>query len=234
MYVIIDKEKMQFVYKHEHGSVLSKLAWIELPHIFCRIQPCDIPKDFAGLTDLELKLLIKNSNGPDVSAVFSRERLASIACNVATSLPVRELNALELDMQWRAIPEGTSERYRYVPGSYVPKVDDGLEEYVALQVPLQLRTPEQLNETKPLAPVVVSPLLHSDGDFTAPKPGTSTHRIFSFCASLWKESGYLDNKETLDKIRKRAVEVLVPEGLNISTVRTQAARWHQNRTRFAE
>lgn len=228
MNVLIDKERVVFLRKMGNRSVLSKLADMECPHIHTLIADAN---GLESLTDLELKLLIKNGNGPDVRNVFSRATLLTTAHALAASLPESKVNGFEVDMQWRTIREGDTARYEYVPGSNVPRLVDGVEELAAL-----LGSPASVQTQAPATPVAPSaakpaPSPSEDG-FVMPREGTSTHTIFMFCARLWKESGFSDNKATLDGIRKKAVDQLVPTGLNISTVRTQAARWYQHRQRL--
>lgn len=241
MKILIDKSRMIVLRKMQDEATLSKLADIECPHLPVAIYYADAPNDFVLFTDLELKLLIKNTSGPDVRNVFSKDALQRIVFELVRSLPETVANGFEVDLQLRAIAAGDEGRYLYVPGGSKPRPADGLEELVALQcaadaagraATLAKAAPQGVAAAAPVsAPAAVAKVTPSD-DFAPPRPGTSTHMIFTFCANLWKEAGYEDNKATLDNIRKKAVDQLVPTGLNISTVRTQAARWYQHRQRF--
>ena len=239
MNVLIDRENMMFLFKMEHHSTLSKLASMEWPHVHTKSIYCDHPNDFAAFTDLELKLLIKNSNGPNVTNVFAREALLKIIHSMVQHMPEREANAYEVNIQHRTIPSDDKRRFKYVPGSYVPlPVQDGLEEYAAWTYTAgAVKSPASAGKGSAVAtpaPSAVSALpgpvhvLEGDG-FSMPKTGSSTHTIFMFCAQRWKEASYTEDKNSLNNIRKKAVEMLVPQGLNISTVRTQATRWYQHR-----
>jgi hypothetical protein len=237
MNVLIDKEHMMFLRKMQDHSALNKLGDIECPHIHIMICYADAPMDFNHLTDLELKLLIKNSNGPDVTNLYSKDSLCKIVHDLVKSFPEYVVNAFEVDLQWRYISEGDSRRYLYVRGSTVPRLAEGLAELAALQCAEDARQSVAMHANKLAAPVAASSTpasfaVRESSDFSMPKAGTSTHTIFMYCATLWKESGFSADKNTLDNIRKKAVDQLVPQGLNISTVRTQAARWYQHRTRL--
>lgn len=233
MNVLINKESMVFLRRMENHSTLSKLADIECPHIAVAICFSDKPEDFSQFTDLELKLLIANSNGPDVRHTFSRDVLLKTVHAIAAVLPVTVADAFQVDLQLRSIPEGDKNRYLFVPGGTKPKLAEGLAELVALQAGANAVKQAATHATAtPQGVAVPAAEAAASGDFVRPREGTSTFTIFSFCANLWKESGYTESKSTLDNIRKKAVDSLVPTGLNISTVRTQAARWYQHRQRF--
>lgn len=238
MKVAIDMERMVFLRKVENETALSGLVDMEYPHIPTKSLYCDRPQDFSGLTDMELKLLIKNSMGPDVRHVFSRDALLHVVHAVVAQFPSSAVNGFQLTMQLACIRPGDAQRYQYVPGSMTPALAYGLAEHAAL-----VCTANTISVPASAGPIVAGPIVaasaahtlprapHID-DFVMPREGTSTHTIFMFCAQLWKESNYTTNKATLDNIRKKAVERLVPSGLNISTVRTQAARWYQHRERL--
>lgn len=241
MKVLIDKGRMTFLRKMENEATLSKLADLECPHLSVAIYYADEPRDFVLFTDLELKLLIKNSAGPDVRNVFSREPLMQIVFELTKALPESKANAFEVDLQLRSIKEGDTGRYLYVPGSQKPKPADGLEELAALQctadaagraATLAKQAPQGVVAAATASAANALPAVQPSDDFTPPRVGTSTHTIFTFCANAWKEANYADTKNVLDGIKKTAVDKLVPTGLNISTVRTQAARWYQHRQRF--
>lgn len=234
MYVLIDRERLVFLRKHGHQPTVSKLADLECPHHHAVVCGADSPSGFTTFTDLELKLLIKNTTGSDLRNVFGRETLLRQACQVAAQLEVDDVDGFELTMQVMSIKDNDQQRYQYVRGSKIPRCMEGLEELAGkvcagAPLPQPASAPNVQGATTPAA-TPAQPA--SSDDFVMPKEGTSTHRIFMFCATLWKESGYSDNKATLDNIRKKAVDTLVPAGLNVSTVRTQAARWYQHRQRL--
>ncbi len=241
MNIIIDMERMIFLRKMDNHQTLSKLCDIECSYTATRISYTDTPADFGHLSDLELKLLIKNSFGPDVRNVFSKDALLKIVHQVVADFPATTANGFEVDVQLRSIADGDTARYLYVPGASKPKPADGLAELAALQATASSATRaamlakrEPQGTVAPAAAIAPSPTpaVAVSGDFVAPRPGTSTHSIFTFCAQAWKDAGYKDDKATLDGIKKKAVDKLVPTGLNISTVRTQAQRWYQNRQQF--
>jgi hypothetical protein len=240
MIVEINRETMVFVRRMDNQSTLSKLAHIEHPHFSVYITPED--GNYELLTDFELKKLIANSGGPDVKHVFSRSALVRVLHQLTQALPVFEANAFEVDMQMRTIPEDDDRPYVYVRGAMKPTLaEEGLDtvalQYAgnALNVPASTPQPRPQGTVAGSAPQAATraPSAPSADDFVQPRPGTSTHDIFAFCAKLWDDTGRTADEKQLADIRKQAVDQLVPKGLNVSTVRTQAMRWYHNRQRFA-
>ncbi len=246
MYVEIDREALVFLRKMEHQPTLSKLSSLEHPDKHVVITPAAF--NGAGFTDLEMKMLIKNSHGPDVKHVFSRDTLAKILNGMIATFPVEQANAFEVEMQLRAIPSDDTRPYQYVRGAFKAREADEGEQRAplcyegagdALGAPAS--APQPSPQPYPAgtqaqafaAPPRPAPAPAADGDFTQPRPGTSTHDIFSFCAQEWDATGRANDEQTLTTIRKRALDTLTKRGINASTVRTQAMRWYHNRTRFA-
>ncbi len=243
MLVIVNKEDLVFHRKLEDQATLSKLANIELPDKHVAIMHASDPSGWSTFTDMEIKQLLLNSGAGDHSNVFSRPRLVALAVATAESVPAdTNVKAFEVDMQHRAIALDDERPYRYVPGALRPVLAEGLAEWAALQcaggplkapasVPAHVPQPQAQGSAPQAANA--RPAVEPSGDFVQPKPGTSTHDIFTFCAHAWSETGFTTDEKVLADIRKRAVDHLVPKGLNVSTVRTQAMRWYHNRQRFA-
>lgn len=241
MNVLIDRERLVFLRKLDHQPTLSRLGELECPHHASVICYADRPEDFGTFTDLELKLLIKNTSMQDLKNVFHRPSLLRHVYELAKMMPVDDVNGFELTMQLLTLKPDDKDRYQYVKGSRVPRNVEGLAELAAktcagvpLAGPASVPQPPQAATPAALPGMPAGVVAATDGSesFVMPREGTSTHTIFMFCARLWKEAGFTDNKATLDNIRKKAVDQLVPTGLNISTVRTQAARWYQHRQRL--
>lgn len=240
-YTAINKDALVFLRKMDNQVTLRNLVNIEYSDIYTCIQEDD--SSYMLMTDMELKTLIKNSNGPDVRACFSRLSLLAVLKELVKGLPTFEANAFHIDLQSRAIHAEDGRRYKYMPGQPLPQlVPDGVEEYVALQyagsalnVPASApRSEPQATPATSASPQGAAPAASaSTDDYVPPRPGTSTHAIFTWCATAWRDAGFPEDKKQLDDIRKKCVDSLVPTGLNISTVRTQAARWYQHRQRFA-
>ena len=237
MYILINREKMLLLRKHPDQRVVSMLADLECSeHAVC-VTFCDEVAGFFPLSDLELKLLIKNCNGPDVAHIWSRSTLDQIFMGMCATLPIfGPVSAYELTMQLASVRD-SEDAYRYVYGSMQPAPAEGLEELAALLyvagTPRVEFTPvapaNALGQATPLPVAPRAPLAFAEPDFALPRLGTSTHRIFEFCAKLWQDASYADDESVLKDIKKKAVDKLTAEGLNISTVRVQSQRWYQNR-----
>lgn len=239
-FTAIDKDNLVFLVRMGAQPMLRNLVNIEFSDLYTSIQEDD--STYMMFTDMELKTLIKNSGGPDVKHVFARASLIYILHEIVKSFSVFEVNAFQLDLQARAIGSEDGRRYKYVHGAVLPALVDEDAPYPVLQyagsalnVPASApRTTVQAPPAGNAAPQAQRPTAPaSTDDFVQPRPGTSTHTIFTWCGTAWRDAGFPEDKKILDDIRKKAVDSLVPTGLNISTVRTQAARWYQHRQRFA-
>lgn len=120
MYVSIDITNCKFLRKHPDVFMLCNLAYIESPHIAVNIQPCDHHTFLNDCTDLELKLLYKNTTGNDQT--YYGDKLRAVLCELVSRMPVLEADKWELEYQAQAIPEGNKTPYTYVKGSYKPAI----------------------------------------------------------------------------------------------------------------
>lgn len=243
-HVAIDKDNLVFLRRMENQVALRNLINIEYTDVYTAI--VDDDSSYSSFTSAELKKLIKNSNGPDVERVFSHYTLGLTLVILVKGLPVFKADAFQLDLQSRAIHPEDGRRYKFVPGGGVPQLVEGDEPYTTLRYTGEafsapLGSPA--SAPQPVAQGVVAANASTPGiapaasastdDFAQPKPGTSTHQIFMFCMGLWNAAERTNSEPELKKIREKAVSVLTAQGLNVSTVRTQAMRWYHNRQRFA-
>lgn len=120
MFVSIDLENLVFLHKHTVQVCVSNLADIEAPHVSVSVIPLDNSTCFAGLTDLELLKLYRNTTGSK-SGGFYRPGLELLCFQAAKDIPITTASAFEVDIQRRAIPEDDEDRYRYVAGAMRPE-----------------------------------------------------------------------------------------------------------------
>lgn len=236
MRALIDMEDLRVLHVHESADVLRNLDRVQAQHMHTALIYVDGPQDFNRFTDFELKLFLRNSGAGDHASLYSRPALLQLAFDAVRAMPAVAFNGFELSLQSAYLDDDDEGAYTFVPGKQKPV--PGLVEYAALQcVGGPLKAPANVPQHVVQAPVAASPAAPAPpaagSDFAQPRPGTSTHAIFAFCAKLWKDAGCTADEGLLGDIRKKAVDELVPTGLNVSTVRTQAMRWHQNRQRFA-
>lgn len=250
MCTAIDKDKLVFLRRMDNQLALRNLVNIEYSDLYTSMQDDD--STYMMFTDVQLKDLIKNSGGPDVRSVFTRSLLIALLETLVKGLPLFTANAFQLDLQSRAIGAEDARRFRFVPGASIPEIvaDDApypFLQYAGSVLGVPASAPRPTVQATPAGSdnsaafhcgryySGAKPAAHASAntdDFVQPRPGTSTDTIFRFCASAWRDAGYPEDKKIMDDIRRKAVDLLVP-GLNISTVRTQAARWYQHRQRFA-
>jgi len=119
MYVLVNCDKMVFAYKHLNNTALGNLAHIEVAHSAVAIFPVDHLASYSRFTDLELKLLHRNTAGVDHIG-FSRDHLVRSVMALGMALPESVFNAFEVEVQARKISMEDQGFYRYVKGSTTP------------------------------------------------------------------------------------------------------------------
>jgi hypothetical protein len=248
MYALIDRERMVVVHKHHDQRVISMLGHLEAAHRDTLNTFINESSGFGPLSEMDLRRIIKNT-GFEPGNV-PRSVLCAMLINLLNEMPESkvDLGALEAQCEWVTGLKDDVDPYRHVPKAIRPAL---VEEHDVADFPPAYKAAEDCVQRAASArnlPAATTPapgdaeraaerpsatVGHSIvEDFTPPRPGSSTYTIFAWCATAWKESNYADDKKTLDTIRAKALDALTGQGLNASTVRTQAMRWYQHRQRF--
>lgn len=116
MYVTIDLTRMCVVHKHADWRCAAALCFIELSDAATATFPADSAGTLRERTDLELRLLYRNTLGEDCADNVSRDvLLARVYLALAALAPTRA-NAAEAVAQANALPENAVYA-RYKPGS---------------------------------------------------------------------------------------------------------------------
>lgn len=119
MHVLIDKERCMFLAKHNNPTALTELSWLEAPDLACGVYQCDDAFGLDWLTDLELKLIYKNTTQLEYKG-YGRNALLAVIHELVTRMPIKDMNAYEVHMQaLRTLEPGIA--YGYVKGSMEPK-----------------------------------------------------------------------------------------------------------------
>lgn len=124
MYVLINRDIMKLLHKHEDPAILANLAWIEARDASICIFPIDYPGNGGGLqqfTELELSLLFKNSTWYD-RELSGRNNLMDALVLVIEDIPEADVFKYELDAQAEFVKDGNVKSYRYVKGSNRPAI----------------------------------------------------------------------------------------------------------------
>lgn len=121
MFILVDRARMGFCYRHPSMSTLFNLAHIELSESPVLVFQ---EEDFAGelLSDLELKLLYRNTTDGEITPDMGRLTLVRALKDVLEKLPICDANSDETVAQAACISDQDEDVYLYVKGSNKPRV----------------------------------------------------------------------------------------------------------------
>lgn len=245
MYVTIDRDNLRFFAKHPDHNALSYLADIELAFVSVFIAPCDEPADFMQLSDLELRMLFKNTTGADHTNAHRPSLLAACVA-LAQQLPERQdLNCFHLEMQSKAIRDDKDGRYLYVPGATKPQRKADLFEPEPLTCQ-QRWSAEQLAEfakrapqaaataaatRAPAAPRLSSARPAADAGAVPAQPrGGGKAVIWQHMDQIWEKAGKPMDVKLVLGLRKTCMDEL--EALNLakrSSASSELGNWMKAR-----
>jgi len=237
MNTIIDLTNMTFVYASENMRLLSSLAHIELFEVGTYVCDATYQGTYARFTDLELKLLYRNTFGSE--SFFNRGATIQILMDNARDLPQADADPYEALVQSNSIAEGDETPYRYQRGSMKPLVVD--EAYAP--TPLRLRPPvlgdkpfvpaPKPSAQAPQAPAGPDRTAASTKVAAAPRepraPGGARPRIFEVADSMWAAAGSPRDLTTVLNLRKQIMNALETEGIKRTTSSTALGEWQKTR-----
>lgn len=126
-YIAILRNEPCFLFSHINYRIVSHLAYIQYPRGHLEMQPVRSTSMLKGWTDLEMRLLFKNTTGKDTA--YKGEELRAILIELADRWPTFEgdVNRLEKQAEWlgkhcerKRITFETRDRYVFVEGANVP------------------------------------------------------------------------------------------------------------------
>jgi hypothetical protein len=248
MNAIIDLTNMTFVYAHENTRLLSSLAHIELMEVGTLVCDATYQGTYARFTDLELKLLYKNTFGTE--SFFGRGACIQVLMDNARDLPQADVDAYEALVQANSIAEDDETPYRYQRGSMKPLALD--EAYAP--PPLRLRPPvlgdkpfkpadkpsgalfvgrDYSGAQAPQAPAGPERTAASTKVAAAPRepraPGGARPRIFEVADAMWAAAGSPRDLPTVLNLRKQMMTALEAEGIKRTTSSTALGEWQKTR-----
>jgi hypothetical protein len=244
MYICIDRDNMQFLAKHQNNVCLSHLANIEAAHVSVLIAPCDEPRDFMLLTDLELRLLFKHVTGNDPQTAHRPLMLAHCVA-LAQQVPEREINAFEVEVQSNSIPDDDKTgRYRYVPGATRPQRCADLFEPERLTC-AQGWSAERVAEFAKQAPQppIAAAATHAPAPQRSPaaRPaggaaatpaaprGGGRQAIWAHMDALWEKAGKPTDVKVVLALRKTCMDELEPQGFKRTSASSELGNWMKAR-----
>lgn len=243
MYVSIDRENMALVHKHEDQSTVSKLASIELPHVACIVLSVSGDCFSIAFTDLELQKLHQTITGQLLPG-YSRGHLVSVCTELVARAAVTDCDRLEVDLQYRSIPDNDSARYAYVKGSMKPLLMPDLWQPSWVVVPRL--TAEALLAIEPYkasaaarnfaAAPIPAPAQGSRPPApaapraapVAPRGGQRTV-IWDAADKAWEAAGKPTNASIILKMRKEVMDGLEKQGVKRTSCSSELGNWQKAR-----
>lgn len=170
MFLLIDKQRMVVVHRHESNSVLSNLAYIEMAHcpgsIFEESRRCNWAE--FGYTDLSL--LYEGLVGIKHSG-HMKSILIDLLMRLSLTIEPSQVDAFESILQAKSIKGTDKGNYQYVWGSTKPKELEDLFEGKGRKGSLTqaMALPLQTPATAPQQPVTAAQTWTPSVPLTPPK-----------------------------------------------------------------
>lgn len=190
MNILINKDKMAIVAKHDSAEALLKLSWIEMPHVAVGVCACDRVLELDCFSDLELKLMYRSLIGEvDFKTIsFSTDALLTLLHDAITRIPAADLVVSEVLEQASKI-SGPYTVYKYVKGSSVAKEMPEIYEPPACKVKRDETLEEHAKVVSPLARVAIAdipvqPQVRPQRQTQASKPATKPTVDYQAVAAL--------------------------------------------------
>ncbi len=244
MYVSIDRDNMRFLHKHPDYSTVSNVSWIEAPHVSLLVTPIDYSHFLKDFTDLELRLLYRNTTGVDHTA-YGGDALRAILQELAERLPDTDADPREARLQADYIDQDNQEPFVYVKGALRPAKSGDLWEPEALKAPRSdneevIAAAVRLRPAQPRATAASTPAAASTGSRaarpaaaprtpTAPRQGGVREKIWARADSMWEEAGKPTDKSTVLALRKRMMDALEEEGVKRTSSSNELGNWQKAR-----
>lgn len=249
MHILIDRERLVVLYKHNNLGALCNIAHIEAAHSAVVIAHySESERSFGDLTDWELRLIYENLCGQKYQG-YLRDHLERSVIALCDAIPESDINIHEAFVQAACIAEGDDRYYTYVRGSQFPSPQEDLFAAPALRVAQGFVPSVPIN-----APVLTQPApatqaaaawfniprkpqedTRTPRDPNAPsriesneppKQGSKTGRVWEIAdAVLAKYSAPYDWK----KLRADIAAACEAEGINSSTMSVQSSKWRKTK-----
>lgn len=239
-YISVDRDRMVFLHKHEALDVVCNLNWIETRHAPVYIFCADDMGGYNHMTDMELKMLYRNTTGFDHN-IENREALLQILYDLAHRLPANDVHVFELDAQARKIDRDDENFYMYCKGTGLMKTDtvDTLilkgrrapkEEERALsgEIPAVIAGKERIaatNNDKRKRSKAKSKGKAGNG----PARGTAKALIWKVADEMWNEEGAPKDKAEVLQLRRKIMDTLEEHGVKRASASSELGKWHKER-----
>lgn len=236
MYILINRETLHLLHKHDDMEVLCNLAWLEVQEYGHVIGPCR-HETFRGLTDMELKMLYRNITGDEVGEL-GRYALIELLCGIAKNMPATEVNPADLEVQASAIVEGCKGCFKYVLGASKPALRQELfqghkaktdAEHLAMALAQKWK---YLKEEKEKVAQQQRPR-NTTPSTARPAGGTLKQVIWSTADEMWEAIGSPQDKAAILTLRRSIMDRLEKdEGIKRTSASSELGNWHKTRAPF--
>lgn len=227
MWLLIDMTNLVVRHKYPDHRVINALAHIELSHVGTSVIKLERDTTFPQLTDLDLRLLYKNSTGQSFPG-YMRKQLEDWMRGIALAMPSSDVNPLEVFAQAAEVDAKDRNFYRYMKGSKVPEL---LSE---LWLPTALTATPEAGAAALLAPAPAP-----DSEPAAPTPqakpiaapvGGVRGTVFDAADALWQAAGKPTDLKAVLSIRKQVMDNLeASHGIKRTTCSTTLGDWQKVR-----
>ncbi len=229
MYIIVDTERMVFVYKHHDAALLSRLCHLECPNQATAIRAVDRPSFFSDYTELELQLLYKNTTQEE-TCLWSGDYLRAVLLELTTRMPEVQAVFDEVEAQCAYVTEKGEDAWFYVKGSTRPCVNPDLySKFMSLlkaedEIAVASKTKKALDAYYPNrhARETADVEAMRNAVPTASAPRTSTARtpssdiprgsvkevVWGVADRVWQDAGSPKDVATVLKLRKSMMDIL--------------------------
>lgn len=251
MYVTIDCDNLRFLRKHPDVLLLCNLAWIETPHISINIQPCDSPNFLSSFTDLELKMLYRNTTGQDQR--FYGDALRAVFMELVQGMPLFIGTASEVERQAALIPIDNDVPYLYIAGAGKPARQADLFELPYHTSPSLPSEPATASLGKRAAATLYPNAQTQAAQYAAqvaerlstpatpqvkraprvagtPRAGGVRDMVWSVADAMWELEGKPTDRALVLALRKRVMLVLEEEhAVKRTSSSNELGNWQKNR-----
>lgn len=125
MYILIDRHKMEVLYRCEKVEIVRALTHIELPYVSVAIQEETCLGAFHCYSSQNLRDIFKNLTGGTDPHSHNKEYLAGQISRLCQTIPPTDVEPFEVIVQSMQIKDRDKKCYRYAKGASQPlKVDE--------------------------------------------------------------------------------------------------------------
>lgn len=153
MYLLIDRNRMCFCYRHPVMAVVFNLAHIELsdgPAVVLSEEDSAIT-GWGNFSDLELKLLYRNTTDLPPDMNLPRATLERAISDAVQKLEITDVDPVEAEAQAGTISDRDTDSYRYVKGAKKPRIQPDEAQLPILKAGSVVKLPKE--EPAPTRPV---------------------------------------------------------------------------------